>query len=46
VDLEDEICRLQFELLVEAQDNKLLMEHFISSLQNINGKHKTLQAKI
>jgi len=31
VDLEDEICCLQFELLEEAQDNKLLMEHFFSS---------------
>jgi hypothetical protein len=31
VDLEDEIYRLQFELLEEAQDNKLLMEHLFSS---------------
>jgi hypothetical protein len=31
VDLEDEICCLQFELLEEAQDNKLLMEHLFSS---------------
>jgi hypothetical protein len=46
VDLKDEICRFQFELLEEAQDNKLLMEHLFFSLQNINGKHKKLQAKI
>jgi hypothetical protein len=46
VDLEDEIYHLQFELLEEARDNKLLMEHLLSSFQNINGKQKTLQAKI
>jgi hypothetical protein len=42
VDVEDEIYFLQFELLEETQDNKLLMEDFLSSLQNINGKQKTL----
>jgi len=41
VDLEDEIYCLQFELLEETQDNKLLMEDFLSSLQNISGKQKT-----
>jgi len=46
VDLEGEICRLQIELLEEAQGNKLLMEHLVFSLQNISGKQKTLQAKI
>ncbi len=31
VNLEDEICCLQVELLEEAWDNKLLMEHLFSS---------------
>jgi hypothetical protein len=43
VDLNDEICHLQIELLEEAQDNKLLTEHLLSSLQNSSGKQKTLQ---
>jgi hypothetical protein len=47
VDLKNEICScLQFELLEETQNNKLLMEHFFSLLQNINGKQKTLQVEI
>jgi hypothetical protein len=46
VDLKDEICRLQFELLEEARNNKLLMEHLFISLQNISGKQKTFQTKI
>jgi hypothetical protein len=45
VDLEDEICHLQIELLEEAQHNKLLMEHLFFSLQNISGKKKSLQQK-
>ncbi len=44
--LKNEICRLQFKLLEAAQNNKLLTEHLFSSLQNINDKQNTLQAKI
>jgi hypothetical protein len=42
VDLEDEIYCLQFELLEETQDNKLLMEDFLSSLQILMASKKHL----
>jgi hypothetical protein len=46
VDSEDEICHLQIELVEEAQDNQLLLEHLLASLQTISGEQKTLQLEI
>jgi hypothetical protein len=46
VDLEDEVCLLQLELVKEARDNKLLLEHLFASLQIISGKQKKLWVEI
>ncbi len=46
VDIQDEICQLQIELVEEAQDNHAFLEHLFALFRAIYGKQKTLKAKI
>ncbi len=46
VDLEDEIHRPSFELVEETWNSQALLEHLLTLLQIVYGKHKTLKAEI
>ncbi len=44
--LEDKICQVQFELVEEAWDSQVLLEHLLALIQIVAGKQKTLKINI